>query len=150
MRAALSNNDANGRERTNDSADRATEPFGRSNRSHRAESNTQGNRSTGLCTLGRPRISRRFTSVGLVRSRTGTENRPSSTLRARDKRGPPFPEKLLLHGTIIHGFQLLTDDLRYEPTSYFGPDSGLGRSIRALERQGPIRVGIIGLGAGVL
>ena len=41
-------------------------------------------------------------------------------------------------------------DLRYETTSYYGPNSGVGRAIRAAEAKGPVRIGIIGLGAGVL
>ena len=61
-----------------------------------------------------------------------------------------YSERVLLHGTINHGSQVLDDKLRYEPTAYYGPKSGIGRTIRALEELGPIRVGSIGLGAGVL
>ena len=71
-------------------------------------------------------------------------------LHVRDDLATTFPERVLLHGTIDHGSQILADNLKYEPTSYYGPDSGVGRAIRALETQGPIRVGSIGLGAGVL
>jgi hypothetical protein len=35
-------------------------------------------------------------------------------------------------------------------TSYYGPNSGAGRAIRYFEKEGPVRVGVIGLGAGVL
>ena len=42
------------------------------------------------------------------------------------------------------------DKLRYVPTSYYGVDSGVGRAIRAVQDAGPVRVGVIGLGAGVL
>ena len=43
------------------------------------------------------------------------------------------------------------DKLRYVPTSYYGVDSGVGRAIRAVQARGSaIRVGVIGLGAGVL
>ena len=46
---------------------------------------------------------------------------------------------------------MLTDKLRYAPTSYYGENSGIGRAIRAVQsRGGAIRVGVIGLGAGVL
>ena len=71
-------------------------------------------------------------------------------LRVRDERDATFPKRVLLHGTTNHGSQLLADKLRYEPTSYYGPNSGISRAIRALEAQGPIRVGSIGLGVGVL
>jgi spermidine synthase len=55
----------------------------------------------------------------------------------------------LIHGTINHGEEL--SDTRYhdQPTSYYGPYSGMGRSMTYLQRHGPVRVGIIGLGAGV-
>jgi len=62
----------------------------------------------------------------------------------------PIKERVLLHGTINHGEEVLDEKLRYIPTSYYGPDSGVGRAIRAIEDRGPIRLGVIGLGAGVL
>jgi hypothetical protein len=71
-------------------------------------------------------------------------------LHVRDDDDSDYPERVLLHGTINHGSQLLQADLRYETTSYYGPNSGVGRAIRAAEAKGPVRIGIIGLGAGVL
>ena len=59
------------------------------------------------------------------------------------------PARKLIHGTINHGSQLLDAKLRDTPTSYYGPKSGMGRAIRYFESKGPIRVGSIGLGAGV-
>ena len=59
-------------------------------------------------------------------------------------------ERSLLHGTINHGSQILDEPLRYKSTSYYGVDSGVGRAIRAVQKRGPIRVGVVGLGAGVL
>ncbi len=61
-----------------------------------------------------------------------------------------YTERVLFHGTINHGSQLMNQDLRYEPTSYYGLNSGVGRGIRALQARGSVRVGVIGLGAGVL
>jgi hypothetical protein len=58
--------------------------------------------------------------------------------------------RTLYNGTINHGSQILDEPLRYETTSYYGESSGVGRAIRALQQQGPIRVGVVGLGAGVL
>ncbi|MGB6944980.1 MAG: fused MFS/spermidine synthase [Bryobacteraceae bacterium] len=55
----------------------------------------------------------------------------------------------LIHGTINHGTQLLDASLRDEPTSYYGPYSGMGRALGYLQKRGPVRVGVIGLGAGV-
>jgi hypothetical protein len=71
-------------------------------------------------------------------------------VRDENETGEQYHERELTHGTISHGSQLLEENLRYAPTSYYGTDSGVGRAIRALQTQGPIRVGSIGLGAGVL
>ncbi len=72
-------------------------------------------------------------------------------LRVKDDAAVNFAtERLLFHGTIKHGSQVLDDKLRYKPISYYGPYSGVGRAILAVEEKGPIRVGVIGLGAGVL
>jgi hypothetical protein len=59
------------------------------------------------------------------------------------------PARKLIHGTINHGSQLLDAKARDTATSYYGPKSGMGRAIRYFESKGPIRVGSIGLGAGV-
>ncbi len=55
----------------------------------------------------------------------------------------------LIHGTINHGEQLLDARMRDEPTSYYGPYSGMGRAITYLQKRGPVRIAVIGLGAGV-
>jgi hypothetical protein len=60
--------------------------------------------------------------------------------------------RAMLHGSIVHGGQLLGEEFRNTPSDYFGPDSGYGRAFAALNEvaPGPRRVGIIGLGAGVI
>lgn len=80
-------------------------------------------------------------------------------LRVRNFYGPldirqdaptePYAERTLMHGTINHGSQLVDPTLKYVSTSYYGKDSGVGRAIRAVQARGPMRLGIIGLGAGV-
>ncbi len=58
--------------------------------------------------------------------------------------------RVLIHGTITHGTQLTDPEERDTPTTYYGPNSGLGRAIRYFQAQRPsIHVGMIGLGAGV-
>ncbi len=57
--------------------------------------------------------------------------------------------RVLIHGTINHGTQLLTPDGGRIPTSYFGATSGISRAIHIKGQAGPIRIGILGLGAGV-
>ena len=57
----------------------------------------------------------------------------------------------LVHGTIMHGNQYLAPDFRRKPTTYYTPTSGIGRVIESLHpRLAPVRVGVIGLGAGTL
>ncbi|MGH9558654.1 MAG: spermidine synthase, partial [Bryobacteraceae bacterium] len=72
-------------------------------------------------------------------------------LHVRDnKLGSGLPDRVLLYGTINHGEEVMTDQLRYAPISYYGPESGIGRAMRVLQDRGPVRAGVIGLGAGVL
>lgn len=56
----------------------------------------------------------------------------------------------LMHGTITHGEQYLDPKLQDRPTTYYGPNSGVGRAIRQQQEAGPVRVGVIGLGTGTL
>jgi hypothetical protein len=56
----------------------------------------------------------------------------------------------LTNGTINHGEQFLNPVLRDRPTTYFGPHSGIGLAIRAKQKTGPIRVGVIGLGTATI
>ena len=57
----------------------------------------------------------------------------------------------LVHGTILHGKQYLQKDFKGRPTSYYTASSGVGRLIESLHpRKDPIKVGIIGLGAGTI
>ena len=72
-------------------------------------------------------------------------------VRTRD-RADPAPYRSMFHGGIVHGGQLLGDQFRNQPSDYFGPSSGYGRLFEALNKVQPQsrRVGIVGLGAGVL
>jgi SAM-dependent methyltransferase len=57
----------------------------------------------------------------------------------------------LIHGTIVHGTQYLSADLREEPTTYYTPTSGIGRLLETLHPSlTPLKVGVIGLGTGTL
>jgi hypothetical protein len=65
---------------------------------------------------------------------------------------------VLMHGTTIHGAEkVLNDDGspitgRPEPISYYHKDGGIGQAITAIRERkgGPIKVAVIGLGAGTL
>ena len=60
--------------------------------------------------------------------------------------------RLIAHGMTVHGLQFTSPDKARWPTSYFGPASGVGASIAALRAHTgrPLRVGVIGLGAGTI
>jgi len=73
------------------------------------------------------------------------------TLRVKDT-GPvdePTSVRRLMHGVIMHGEQSLEPNLKRMPTSYYGPDSGIGLAIRHYKDK-PLRLGVVGLGTGTL
>jgi spermidine synthase len=72
-------------------------------------------------------------------------------LRVRDiaQSADDTAQRRLIHGTINHGTQLLNPKHRDDPTSYYGPYSGMGRAVGYVQSRGPARIGVIGLGAGV-
>ena len=74
------------------------------------------------------------------------------TLRVFDwNTGSPGTARSLAHGVIVHGTQYLAPALRRRPTEYYGPASGVGHAMAALQRNpAPLRIGVIGLGAGTM
>jgi hypothetical protein len=58
--------------------------------------------------------------------------------------------RVLEHGTINHGEQLQNPLYQHLPTSYYGNKSGVGKAMEELQKAPSIKVGVIGLGAGVL
>jgi SAM-dependent methyltransferase len=73
-------------------------------------------------------------------------------LRVRDS-GPATQldaTRTLTHGTINHGEEFLNPARRDLPTTYYGPDTGVGLAIREKQKTKAIRVGVIGLGTGTL
>jgi hypothetical protein len=58
--------------------------------------------------------------------------------------------RLLSHGIITHGVQYQATGLKGRPTTYYARNSGVGLTWRVLEKTGPLRVGVVGLGAGTL
>ncbi|MGD0872647.1 MAG: fused MFS/spermidine synthase [Bryobacteraceae bacterium] len=63
--------------------------------------------------------------------------------------GDEFSSRTLVHGTINHGSQFFNAVYRNEPVTYFCPQSGIGRAMRA-QQGAPRRIGILGLGCGTL
>jgi SAM-dependent methyltransferase len=60
---------------------------------------------------------------------------------------PETRYRSLVHGSILHGEQWLSEKYRRSATTYYKVSSGIGRTLTAFEGK-PIKVGIIGLGAG--
>ncbi|HTS66769.1 MAG TPA: fused MFS/spermidine synthase [Candidatus Acidoferrales bacterium] len=58
--------------------------------------------------------------------------------------------RTLTHGTINHGEEFLHFTRRDWPTTYYGPNTGVGITIREKQNKGAIRVGVIGLGTGTV
>jgi hypothetical protein len=78
---------------------------------------------------------------------------PNTVLAQGEAPRPPDEDlrfRKLMNGTIDHGVQFLSPARRHLPTSYFGPNSGIGITLRATEGGAARNVGVIGLGAGTL
>jgi len=72
-------------------------------------------------------------------------------LRESHSGDPSEHTKTLVHGRISHGFQYQSPEKAMWPTSYYGPDSGVGRTFQILKERHPeLKVGIVGLGTGTL
>jgi hypothetical protein len=73
-------------------------------------------------------------------------------LRVEDEGDPRIDDdaaRKLIHGVINHGEQMLREEYRRRPVTYFCPESGIGRGMTALEGH-PRHIGILGLGCGTL
>jgi hypothetical protein len=71
----------------------------------------------------------------------------------REENDPQFHNFVVKHGTITHGIQFTQESRRREPLSYYAPNSGVGRTIefyRAKLGDKPMRIGVVGLGAGTM
>jgi len=81
-------------------------------------------------------------------------------LRVREQlvRGPKgtTTARGLSHGHTLHGLQIMDPGRRRTPTAYFTHRAGVGvaigfvREVVARRRKGPVKIGIVGLGAGTL
>jgi SAM-dependent methyltransferase len=58
--------------------------------------------------------------------------------------------RFLTHGGTRHGQQFMDPERRRTPTTYYGHPSGIGILLDELAQEPPRRLGIIGLGAGIL
>lgn len=60
------------------------------------------------------------------------------------------PVRSLVHGRINHGEQYLDARHRRQPTAYYCELSGIGRALRSLPQDRPLKLGVVGLGTGTL
>ena len=67
-----------------------------------------------------------------------------------DQEPQTIPYRRLINGTITHGLQFLSPDLRDQPTTYYSRNSGVGLAFEAARSMGALRVGAVGLGAGTI
>jgi hypothetical protein len=58
--------------------------------------------------------------------------------------------RTLTNGTIQHGTQIFSDELRKTPTTYYAEDSGVGLAMRWCCQGHARNIGVVGLGAGTL
>lgn len=63
---------------------------------------------------------------------------------------PEHYGQAMYHGAILHGYQFLNADKERQPTTYYSEKSGVGRAMTALRTSQPMKVGVVGLGAGTL
>jgi len=57
---------------------------------------------------------------------------------------------VLQHGSTFHGLQYVNRAKRSAPTAYYGRQSGIGLAMGHFRREGPRRIGVVGLGVGTL
>ncbi len=73
------------------------------------------------------------------------------SLRVREAvRYPGATERTLLNGTIQHGTQIFSPDLRHTPTTYYAEDSGIGIALNQCCVGRARNIGVVGLGVGTI
>jgi len=65
---------------------------------------------------------------------------------------PGFENRILMHGTVLHGLEFLAADKKLWPTTYYPPNSGAGLAIRFMHKNsaGPLKIAVVGLGVGTI
>ena len=74
------------------------------------------------------------------------------SLRVRESLAdvPGVTMRTLTNGTIQHGTQIFSPELRKTPTTYYAEDSGVGLALRFCCQSRPRNIGVIGLGVGTI
>lgn len=55
----------------------------------------------------------------------------------------------LVHGNIAHGIQIQNSPIEFKPVSYYAKEGGIGYAMQRFSLR-PLRIGVIGLGAGMI
>jgi hypothetical protein len=63
---------------------------------------------------------------------------------------PDLARRQLLNGSIDHGEQFTSPEKRREPLTYYSRISGVGITLDELAKEGPLKVGVVGLGTGTI
>jgi hypothetical protein len=61
--------------------------------------------------------------------------------------------RVLIHGNTRHGVQFLDPKFEHIPTSYYGPETAVGRAVmfeRSQHRDNTVSIGVLGLGVGTM
>lgn len=72
------------------------------------------------------------------------------SIRERYADDPESHGLVLFHGDTVHGYQLLKEELKDTPTTYYDVNSGVGLALKHLRPDSSMRVGAVGLGAGTV
>jgi SAM-dependent methyltransferase len=72
------------------------------------------------------------------------------TVWERDRDYPEHHRFVLQHGTTCHGFQFVDPEKHLLPTTYYGPESGVGLAVDYFGRRRNMRIGVVGLGVGTI
>lgn len=92
-----------------------------------------------------------FTYVEFLRSDVMVMQRNFyGTLRVREAGNGEYQVRRLLHGVILHGEQFTHAPRDEQPGTYYARSSGIGLAIEGKQAQGPVKLGVIGLGVGTL
>ena len=67
-----------------------------------------------------------------------------------DKDDPAQHHFSLAHGIVVHGRQFVAPEKRRTPTSYYAPNTGVGKALSYFQAEPDLRVGAVGLGVGTV
>jgi SAM-dependent methyltransferase len=70
-------------------------------------------------------------------------------VRLTDTKTPVGPVRIMVHGTTLHGAQVLTPKLKCLATAYYAPEGVIGQAVFIEQARHPsMRFAVVGLGAG--